>query len=112
MADTGPAFSLAIDAMGGDAAPEVVIDGLELAAERHPGARFLLVGDEARVGGALALRKRAAKVCSLRHAPEVISGDLKPTAALRMRGSSMRIALMRWRLAKRRALFPPAIPGR
>jgi glycerol-3-phosphate acyltransferase PlsX len=79
--------------MGGDAAPEVVLDGLELAAERHPGARFLLVGDEARVGGALALRKRAAKVCSLRHAPEVVSGDLKPTAALRMRGSSMRIAI-------------------
>ena len=93
MADIGPAFSLAIDAMGGDAAPEVVLDGLELAAERHPQARFLLVGDEARVGGALARRKRAAKVCSLRHAPEVISGDLKPTAALRMRGSSMRIAI-------------------
>lgn len=93
MADTGSAFSLAIDAMGGDAAPEVVLDGLELAAERHPEARFLLVGDEARVGGALALRKRAARVCSLRHAPEIVSGDLKPTAALRMRGSSMRIAI-------------------
>jgi glycerol-3-phosphate acyltransferase PlsX len=93
MADTGSAFSLAIDAMGGDAAPEVVLDGLELAAERHPQARFLLVGDEARVGGALARRKRAARVCSLRHAPEVVSGDLKPTAALRMRGSSMRIAI-------------------
>jgi glycerol-3-phosphate acyltransferase PlsX len=93
MADTGSAFSLAIDAMGGDAAPEIVLDGLELAAERHPGARFLLVGDEARVGGALARRKRAAKACSLRHAPEVISGDLKPTAALRMRGSSMRMAI-------------------
>ena len=93
MADTGPAFSLAIDAMGGDAAPEVVLDGLELAAERHPQARFLLVGDDARVGGALARRKRAARACSLRHAPEVISGDLKPTAALRMRGSSMRMAI-------------------
>jgi glycerol-3-phosphate acyltransferase PlsX len=93
MADTGTAFSLAIDAMGGDAAPEVVLDGLELAAERHPQARFLLVGDEARVGGALARRKRAARVCSLRHAPDVVSGDLKPTAALRMRGSSMRIAI-------------------
>ncbi|MCA3364389.1 MAG: phosphate acyltransferase PlsX [Roseomonas sp.] len=79
--------------MGGDAAPEVVLDGLEMAAERHPGARFLLVGDEARVGGALARRKRAARACSLRHAPEVISGDLKPTAALRMRGSSMRLAI-------------------
>jgi len=93
VADIGPAFSLAIDAMGGDAAPEAVLDGLELAAERHPGARFLLVGDEARVGAALARRKRAAKVCSLRHAPEVISGDLKPTVALRMRGSSMRLAI-------------------
>ena len=93
MADRVPAFSLAIDAMGGDAAPEVVLDGLELAAERHPGARFLLVGDEALVGGALARRKRAARMCSLRHAPDVISGDLKPTAALRMRGSSMRVAI-------------------
>ena len=47
MSRPNPPFSLAIDAMGGDAAPEVVLDGLELAAERHPDARFLLVGDEA-----------------------------------------------------------------
>ena len=88
-----PPFALAIDAMGGDAAPEVVLDGLELAAERHPEARFLLVGDEARVGGALARRRRAARVCSLRHAPEAIPGDMKPTAALRVRASSMRLAI-------------------
>jgi glycerol-3-phosphate acyltransferase PlsX len=88
-----PAFSLAIDAMGGDAAPEVVLDGLELAAERHPEGRFLLLGDEARVGAALARRKRAARVCSLRHAPDAIPGDMKPTAALRVRGSSMRLAI-------------------
>jgi len=88
-----PAFSLAIDAMGGDNAPEVVLDGIELAAERHPHARFLLVGDEARLGGLLATRPRAAKTSSIRHAPETISGDLKPTAALRIRGSSMRVAI-------------------
>lgn len=93
MAQDTPPFALAIDAMGGDAAPEVVLDGLELAAERHPEARFLLVGDEALVGGGLARRKRAARTCSLRHAPERISGDLKPTAALRVRGSSMRMAI-------------------
>ncbi len=86
-------FALAIDAMGGDAAPEVVLDGLELAAERHPKARFLLVGDETRVSGLLARRKRAAALCSLRHAPEVIPGEMKPTAALRVRGSSMRMAI-------------------
>lgn len=79
--------------MGGDQAPDVVLDGLELAAERHPSARFLLVGDEALLGGALARRKRAARACSLRHAPDRISGDMKPTAALRVRGSSMRVAI-------------------
>ena len=33
--------------MGGDHAPAMVVAGLEIAAERHPAARFLLVGDEA-----------------------------------------------------------------
>lgn len=89
-----PAFSLAIDAMGGDNAPDSVLDGLELAAERHPRARFLLVGDEVRLGAALARRPRAAAACSLRHAPDVIAAEMKPTAALRHgRASSMRLAI-------------------
>ena len=87
-------FSLAIDAMGGDAAPDMVLDGLELAAERHPQARFLVVGDEARIGPLLARRKRAAATCAIRHAPDVIPGEMKPTAALRQgRQSSMRLAI-------------------
>ncbi|MBY0331273.1 MAG: phosphate acyltransferase PlsX [Acetobacteraceae bacterium] len=87
-------FSLAIDGMGGDNAPEMVVDGLELAAERHPQARFLLVGDEARLGALLARRRRAAAACALRHAPDVISSEMKPTTALRQgRQSSMRIAI-------------------
>jgi glycerol-3-phosphate acyltransferase PlsX len=79
--------------MGGDSAPDVVLDGLEFAAERHPGSRFLLVGDEDRISGALARRPRAAKACAIRHAPETIPGDMKPTAALRVRGASMRVAI-------------------
>jgi phosphate acyltransferase len=86
-------FALAVDAMGGDNAPDAIIAGLELAAERHPEARFLLVGDEQRLSGLLALSKRAAKACSLRHAPDVVASDLKPTAALRLRNSSMRVAI-------------------
>ena len=42
-------FTLAIDAMGGDGAPDIVVEGMEIAAERHPAARFLLVGDETRL---------------------------------------------------------------
>lgn len=86
-------FSLAVDAMGGDRAPESVLDGLELAAERHPGASFLLVGDEARLAPLLAARPRAARLCAVRHAPEAVPGDMKPTQALRIRNSSMRMAI-------------------
>ncbi|UFN50674.1 phosphate acyltransferase PlsX [Roseomonas sp. OT10] len=93
MSGPAPAFALAVDAMGGDNAPEAVLDGVELSAERHPGARFLLLGDEARLSPLLARRKRAAEACSLRHAPEAVPGEMKPTAALRLRGSSMRLAI-------------------
>jgi len=87
------AFVLAIDAMGGDRAPEMVVEGLAIAAERHPGARFLLVGDEARIEPLLRRHKRAASVCTIRHAPDVIGDEMKPTAALRSRRASMRVAI-------------------
>ncbi len=79
--------------MGGDRAPLMVVEGLEIAAERHPTARFLLVGDEAQLTPLLAKHRRAGAACTIRHAPEVIGNDMKPTAALRVRGSSMRVAI-------------------
>ena len=79
--------------MGGDRAPDIVVEGLEIAAERHPGARFLLVGNQARLEPLLARHPRAAAVCAIRHAPDVIGNDIKPTTALRMRGASMRVAI-------------------
>jgi glycerol-3-phosphate acyltransferase PlsX len=86
-------FALAIDAMGGDDAPGIVVAGLSLAAERHPGGRFLLVGDEARLTPLLAAYPRARAVCTVRHASELVTGDMKPTVALRLRQSSMRLAI-------------------
>jgi glycerol-3-phosphate acyltransferase PlsX len=86
-------FTLAVDAMGGDHAPDIVVAGLSIAAERHPAARFLLVGDEPRLRPLLERYARAAKVCTVRHAPDAIGGDMKPTAALRMRNASMRVAI-------------------
>ena len=78
--------------MGGDRAPGVVIDGLAIAAERHPAARFLVVGDEARLRP-LMQDKRLGECCTVRHAPDVIGNETKPTAALRMRAASMRLAI-------------------
>ena len=90
----GPSVAaLAIDAMGGDHAPESVLAGLDLAAERHPGARFLLVGDESRLLPLLDGYPRARAACIIRHTDVAIPGDMKPTLALRMRGSSMRLAI-------------------
>ena len=86
-------FTLAIDAMGGDHAPDMVVAGLAIAAERHPAARFLLLGDEVKLAPLLKRHKRAAGACTVRHAPETIGSDLKPTAALRLRGASMRLAI-------------------
>jgi glycerol-3-phosphate acyltransferase PlsX len=84
-------YTLAVDVMGGDRGPEAAVGGVAIAAERHPGARFLLFGDEAAVRPLLT--GRLAGCCDLRHAPSVITGDLKPTAALRIRDASMRLAI-------------------
>ena len=86
-------YSLAIDAMGGDKAPDIVVEGLDLAAERHPSARFLLIGDEVRLVPLLQRYRRAARACTVVHTPDAIAGDTKPTIALRMRKASMRLAI-------------------
>lgn len=81
---------LAVDAMGGDHAPDVIIAGLNIAAERQPKTSFLIFGDEARLTPLLAKAKNLAGRYELRHCAEVVSGDMKPTVALRLAGSSMR----------------------
>jgi glycerol-3-phosphate acyltransferase PlsX len=84
---------LAVDAMGGDQAPEMVIAGLEIAAIRFPQAKFMIFGDSARLEPLLAGTKRLRALATLHQAGDVISGDMKPTAALRLRDSSLRRAI-------------------
>lgn len=71
----------------------MVVGGLDIAAERHPAARFLLVGDETKIAPLLASHRRAAAACTIRHTPDRITDDMKPTAALRARQASMRLAI-------------------
>lgn len=85
---------LALDAMGGDAAPDMVVEGIELARLRFPKARFLLFGDEAQLKELLARHKGAAEVSTIRHAPDAVSGEAKPSQVLRTgRKSSMWLAI-------------------
>ncbi|MEX2642078.1 MAG: phosphate acyltransferase PlsX [Acetobacterales bacterium] len=87
-------LTIAVDAMGGDHAPDMVIRGLALARERYPHVRYILFGDEARVGPLLERMPQAAEVSEFRHTPDAISNDAKPSIALRSgRQSSMRLAI-------------------
>jgi glycerol-3-phosphate acyltransferase PlsX len=88
-------LTIALDAMGGDLGPELVIPGADLAAERHPANRFLLFGDQERIGPILARHPRLAGKSEVRHARVAIAMTDKPSQALR-RGryeSSMWLAI-------------------
>lgn len=85
---------LALDAMGGDHGPEVVVPGAALSAERHPGLSFLLFGDEARIAPVLARHTALAERSRVVHTAHTISMHEKPSQALRRgKGSSMWMAL-------------------
>jgi glycerol-3-phosphate acyltransferase PlsX len=80
--------------MGGDNAPRIVLEGAEHAIRRHPGIRYLLFGDEARLAPLLARYPKLAAVSEIRHSPDVVSAEEKPSQALRRgRNSSMRLAI-------------------
>ncbi|MGE6696265.1 phosphate acyltransferase PlsX [Hyphomonas sp. NPDC076900] len=83
-------LTLSIDAMGGDAAPGVTIDGTaEFLAER-PDAHVLLHGDEALLAPLVAAKPGLAAKVTIVHAAEKITSDMKPSQALRRgKGTSM-----------------------
>ena len=86
--------TIALDAMGGDQAPEMVFAGAEVALERHPDLCFLFVGDEARLADLLREHEKLAAESEIRHSESVVTGTDKPATALRQgRRSSMRIAI-------------------
>jgi glycerol-3-phosphate acyltransferase PlsX len=86
--------TIALDAMGGDHGPEVVIPGAAISLVRHPALSFLFYGDEARIAPVLAAHPDLAKRSRVVHTPLAISMQDKPSQALRRgKGSSMWLAL-------------------
>ena len=88
-------LTIALDAMGGDTGPEVVIPGAALSAERHPAVRFLLVGDSARITPLLERHPKLKQRSEILHTEIFVTMDAKPSQALRQgRGkSSMWLAI-------------------
>jgi glycerol-3-phosphate acyltransferase PlsX len=87
-------ITIAVDAMGGDRAPAMVLHGADIALERYPGAHFLLFGNEAVILPHLGKLPRLAAAATVTHTDEAVPGDAKPSQALRSgRRSSMRLAI-------------------
>ncbi len=86
---------IALDAMGGDHGPDVVIPGAALTLERHPDVTFLMYGDEAMCRPILASHPALLAATELRGCDVFIAMDEKPGHALRRgRGkSSMWLAI-------------------
>jgi len=75
-------MKIVVDAMGGDHAPDVVIQGT-LAAVKEYGAEVILVGDEAKINPLLKKAKYSGPNISVVHAPETI--EMCESAALSVR---------------------------
>ncbi|HEY8015745.1 MAG TPA: phosphate acyltransferase PlsX, partial [Dongiaceae bacterium] len=87
-------LSIALDAMGGDRAPDMVVKGANIARQRFPNVSFLFFGDERRIAPLLDRYGALRKASEIRHTDRVIAADDKPSTALRAgRGSSMRLAI-------------------
>ncbi len=84
------ATTIAVDAMGGDRGPSVVIAGLARALAALPSLRFLIFGPESALRPLLARRPALAAASDLRHSERVVAMGDKPSAALRRaEGTSM-----------------------
>jgi glycerol-3-phosphate acyltransferase PlsX len=87
-------LTIALDAMGGDHAPQVVIAGADMARERFPGLRFLLYGDQLKLNRCLEGRHALAALAKVEHTPDQVGADAKPSQVLRQgRNTSMRLAI-------------------
>jgi glycerol-3-phosphate acyltransferase PlsX len=79
---------LALDGMGGDNAPGVVVDGAAIARERYPEATFLLFGDPAKLKPLVDAKKGLSQSLEIVAAEDAVSADDKPSFALRRRRKS------------------------
>jgi glycerol-3-phosphate acyltransferase PlsX len=86
--------TIALDVMGGDDAPEIVLRGADIARERFPNVRFLLYGVEPRMTDVMSGLPRLVEASRIIHTDVVVASDAKPSIAVRSgRRSSMRLAI-------------------
>ncbi len=103
---------ISIDAMGGDNAPETVIEGVKLASEKQKDVFFLLFGDEQQIAPLARAKGLPESVYKIYHTDEVIKADEKPSAAVRYgRNSSMWKAIYAVRTGEAKAVVSAGNTG-
>ncbi|MHA1539134.1 MAG: phosphate acyltransferase PlsX [Alphaproteobacteria bacterium] len=87
-------ITIALDAMGGDNAPAIVVKGANIVRERFPDVRFVFYGDKKKISSVLSKKKKLKEVSKIVHTDIFIPSDMKPSLAFRSsKGSSMRLAI-------------------
>lgn len=82
-------MNIAIDAMGGDHAPEAIIKGTMKAIENFPDLHITLVGDEKKIKTHLTKSERITII----HTDEVISGEDEPVRAVRTKKNASMVLM-------------------
>ncbi len=84
-------ITIALDAMGGDRAPQIVIKGAALAYRKMGnGLRFLVFGDEQQIIPLIKQESGLESVCEVVHTTQVVKNEDKPAQVIRSgRESSM-----------------------
>lgn len=87
-------FIISLDAMGGDSAPQIVIDGASKALSNGVKCSFLVFGDERKIETLLLNHPQHKQYFKIIHTDEVITNEMKVVAAIRtLPKSSMRLAI-------------------
>ncbi len=74
---------ISVDAMGGDRGPTPILAGLLRAMKQDSSLRFILHGDERKLGRLLRRHRKLQERAEIRHADDVVPMDEKPSRALR-----------------------------
>src|SRR5690554_2627280 len=85
-------MKIAVDAFGGDYAPNQIVEGA-LQAAHLDGVKILLVGDEARLKSLVA--QNPSELVEIVHAPEIIGMDESPVEAVRHKKDSSLVVAAR-----------------
>ena len=74
---------IALDGMGGDLAPDSVIEGAYLASKKLLNIKFNIYGNKNKILPILKKKKEILNLVNFRHTKDVITNDTKPTDALK-----------------------------